>query len=401
MKKRGIFGKVFVYTMILATLLVCVTGALFSGQFMSFFRTAQSRQIMASYTPLVERIQRSGHGNISEIAGLFYENNQSFEFFVADKDGEVIFATLNADIDGDFDGDFYYVVHNEADFSIIAQSKTGLDSFYNNLLLRVAIALAALIALCLVCAFVFARKVTEPIISKLEDEVLRERELEEAQRYFFAAASHELKTPLAATGVILEGMLENIGDYKDHSKYLRECVKLTDEQGSLISEILEIVNLIDGKIAPALERVNLSDSIRSVLPACTTLAEAAGQRIIAEIPAETIVSADSNMLKKVLSNVILNAVQNAPGGAEIRIWSEAVSNKHRLFVLNTNTRIDDNILPKLFDPFYRADKARNRKGGHSGFGLTIVQKTLSAMGAEFALENTADGVLFRVDLPKE
>ena len=65
-------------------------------------------------------------------------------------------------------------------------------------------------------------------ISRLENEILRVREMEEAQRYFFSAASHELKTPIAATSILLEGMLENVGDYKDHPKYLRECVKMME-----------------------------------------------------------------------------------------------------------------------------------------------------------------------------
>ena len=68
--------------------------------------------------------------------------------------------------------------------------------------------------------------------------------------------------------------------------------------------------------------------------------------------------------------------------------------------MNTGARIDDEILPKLFDPFYRVDKARSRKGGRSGLGLTIVKKTLEAMDIAFALENTTDGVLFWMDLPR-
>jgi two-component system sensor histidine kinase VanS len=74
--------------------------------------------------------------------------------------------------------------------------------------------------------------------------------------------------------------------------------------------------------------------------------------------------------------------------------------------LNLGVAIDKAVLPKLFDPFYRVDKARSRKSnskptfGRSGLGLTIVQKTLESMNIEFALENTPDGVLFWLDLPK-
>jgi two-component system sensor histidine kinase VanS len=443
MKKRGIFIKVFAYTLISAALLVCVTAVLFSQQFMSFYRAIETREIVASYEPLVGYIRRGGSENIAEAARLFYENNQSFEFNVVDNAGGSLYATPNADTDSDFDGDFYFIVHRGEDYSIIAQSRTGLNSFYNDLAVRAIAVFAVMLALCLVCAYIFARQMTKPIkrlanntgkmarledvpreperrdelgdlardvhamyeklkdtIAKLEDEILREREMEETQRYFFSAASHELKTPIAATSVLLEGMLENIGDYSDHPKYLRECIKLTDAQSKTVSEILEIVNLSDGKILPVPKRLDLGDTVASILPNYRTLAEAKDQQISAIVPEKTIVSADSQMLNKVLSNVILNAVQNAPSGAAIRIWSEPLHEHCRLCVLNTNTHIDEDMLPKLFDPFYRADKARNRKDKRSGLGLTIVQKSLKAMNIDFSLANTAEGVLFWMDLPK-
>jgi two-component system sensor histidine kinase VanS len=106
------------------------------------------------------------------------------------------------------------------------------------------------------------------------------------------------------------------------------------------------------------------------------------------------------MLKKVLSNVILNAVQNSPSGAEIRIWCEQADRHYILCVLNTGTQIDEWQLAKLTDPFFRLDDARNHKRGRSGLGLTIVHKTLAAMDIPFALENSDEGVLFWMELAK-
>lgn len=184
---------------------------------------------------------------------------------------------------------------------------------------------------------------------------MRERELGETQRYFFSAASHELKTPIAATSILLEGMLKNVGDYKDHPQYLRECVKMMDAQSKVISEILEIVNLISRKIIPIPEKLDVRHIVVGVLPDFQILSEANGQRIITNIPDGQICLADPKMLKKVLSNVMLNAVQNTPKGGEIRIWSKPAASQYHLFILNTGTRIDEAVLPKLFDPFYRMD----------------------------------------------
>jgi two-component system sensor histidine kinase VanS len=237
-------------------------------------------------------------------------------------------------------------------------------------------------------------------ISKLEDEILRVREMEESQRYFFSAASHELKTPIAATSVLLEGMLENVGDYKDHPKYIKECINLMDAQTKIIYEILEIVNLNDGKIIPSPEKIDIGCMVADMLPNYQTLAEAEGKRIVCDITDGETTLADPKMLKKALANVLLNAVQNTPKDGEIRIWTEAVADQYRLCVLNAGAKIDNAVLPKLFDPFYRVDKARSRKDGRSGLGLTIVQKALEAMEIAYSLENVKDGVLFWMDLPE-
>jgi two-component system sensor histidine kinase VanS len=75
-----------------------------------------------------------------------------------------------------------------------------------------------------------------------------------------------------------------------------------------------------------------------------------------------------------------------------------MADQYRVCVLNTGVFIDAEDISKLFDPFYRVDKERTRKSGRSGLGLTIVQKTLDAMGVEFKLKQTQDGILFWMDL---
>jgi len=330
-----------------------------------------------------------------------------------------------------------------SEYTLFAVNRMAIGANYDELIKKSLFALVAMLAVGIIGAYIFARQMTSPIrllandtkrmtrleevnsqstrndeignlardvhsmysklketISQLEDEIINVREMEETQRYFFSAASHELKTPIAATSVVLEGMLENVGEYKDHPKYLRECIKLMDAQTKMIYEILEIVSLNNHKIIPKPEKLELLSVVSAMLPSFQTLAEANGQRMAVDIPKGQMCLTDSKMLKKVLSNVILNAVQNTPSGGEIRIWSEPNADQHRLCVLNTGAQIDDTILPKLFDPFFRSDKARSRKNGNSGLGLTIVQKTLDTMGVEFALENTSEGVLFWMDLPE-
>jgi two-component system sensor histidine kinase VanS len=194
-------------------------------------------------------------------------------------------------------------------------------------------------------------------------------------------------------------MLDNIGEYSDHPKYLLECIKKMKAQSKMISEILDIVRLTDGTIIPNYEKIEIGSVVKSVTALHETLIEAREQQIKVNLPDTLFCKADLPMLTRVLSNVILNAVQNTPEHGEINIWHENNNTSARLFILNKGTNIDVSTLSNVFEPFYREDKARTSEVNRSGLGLTIVKKTLDCMGIEFSLENTNDGVCFWIDLP--
>jgi two-component system sensor histidine kinase VanS len=453
MKKRGIFVKVFIYTVVFSALLVGVTAFLLLQQLQTYRTHAQIQAIVNSYQQIADEARASD--DIGALAQRFYERNESFQFFITDAKGLVVYKTPNAEtfeMTADrspaartaFDAASLPVtIKLDKDYDLQALKSDIFTIDYGKWIIRVILVSAAMLVVCVAGAFIFARQMTRPItaladsadkmanfqdvpplperndelgaltrdvysmygklkrtISNLEDEILRTRELEETQRYFFAAASHELKTPIAATSILLEGMLENVGDYRDHAKYLPECVRMMDAQGETISEILDIVKLYDGKITPTPERLNPGVVISDILSGLQALAEANGLRIVVDIPNELTCHADPKLLEKALSNIMTNAVQNTAPGNEVRIWSECAVTSCRLCILNTGAHIDDAILPKLFDPFYRVDRTRNRASGQSGLGLTIVQKTLEAMDVAFALENTPEGVLFWMDLSR-
>lgn len=239
-------------------------------------------------------------------------------------------------------------------------------------------------------------------ISQLQDEIIREKEMEENQRYFFSAASHELKTPIAATSALLEGMIAGIGDYSNHSKYLRECLNMMGVQNRIITEILEIVKLSDERIIPHKEKIRLLNIISSLLPEYTTLADKKRQNIVVRIPEIDVCFTDRKMISNVFSNAMMNAIQNSPKGETIYIWSDVLKNNMiRLNILNTNAFIDDETQAKLFQPFYRVNKARSSSEGRGGLGLTIVKKTLDSLNIEFALKSIDTGVLFWVEIPMD
>ena len=436
--RRGIFTKVFAYTMLLIVLVVGITAALFAQQILSFYHTAQIRQLNASFQELTEDMQAAHPREYVRIAREFSDRNQSYTFVLQSPFGRVMFASINLDDMGVQDQRHNIVLSVGAGYTISASVPSVADEDLRYLIRTIAIGMLLIIALCTAAAVLFARGMTRPIellvsdavamsrlepvqppakrgdelgllseivhdmYGKLKDTIADLEEEKEAQRYFFAAASHELKTPIAATNALLQGMLDNIGDYQDHPKYLGECLKMTNEQNKIINEILEIVKLTDGKIMPNFETVNICRLVDDVVARYQHLIERKELALEIEVCENLECSADPAMLDRALSNVIINAVQNTQTGGNIRIWDEAPPHKDgyiRLNVLNCGAQIDEEVLPKLFNPFFRVDKARTQSG-RSGLGLTLVAKTLGCMGFEFALENNEEGVLFWVDMPR-
>jgi len=436
MRRFGIFPKVFAYTTLFLLAVITVTVGLFYQQFAAFYSAQQEQQMRQNYQALFEDLAGANRQQMIEIAQRFFDGNQSFVFRIMDEGENMLFATPNTPMQNNEGGQTLLL--NIGGYTLIAQNpapQVGDGQFF----VTVAFGLAAIMAIALVSAAIFAKQMTRPIkhlaadtkkmanllpiespekrndeigdlsrdvhnmygklkdtIVMLEDENLRRKEMEESQRYFFAAASHELKTPIAATMVVLEGMLAGVGDYGNHPKYINECIKLMDEQSKTIYEILDIVNL-DGHYSPNHETINLNKALSDYLKPHMPLAQSKDLDIKLDMPKDLHCHTDARLLKKALSNIILNAVQNTPQSGKINIRAEYTQENIRLSILNTG-HISEENLPRLFEPFYRMDKARSRKNGQTGLGLTIVKKSLDIMDIPFWLENTNDGVLFGMEL---
>ena len=437
MKKFGIFHKVFIYTTLFLAVVIAITVGLFYQQFATFYNNHQMQQLRMNYQGLYEELlaAMADREDMVEIARRFSDGNQSFIFRLMDDRESILFLSHNLDFLPSGAG--ARMLFTFGGYTLMAEN-TAPTLGDGKFLVTAAFAFAAIMIIALIGAALFARQMTTPIkrlvadtekmsellpvettkqrndelgclyrdvhnmyaklkdtIIELEDENTRRKEMEESQRYFFSAASHELKTPIAAARVVMEGMLADIGDYKNHPKYLGECIKLMDEQSKTIYEILDIVNL-DGHFEIKPKQINVAEMVSGQLKAYRPMAEANGHNITLDILENLHCHADPRLLQKAFSNVVLNAIQNTPAGGEIHIY---IDNNDRMCIKNTG-HIDEDSLPRLFSPFFRMDKARSRKNGQTGLGLTIVKKTLDLMDVEFGLENTGDSVLFWMDLPE-
>ena len=236
-------------------------------------------------------------------------------------------------------------------------------------------------------------------IGQLEDEIEREREMEENQRYFFSAASHELKTPIAAVSAILEGMIEGVIEPEEYPGYLRETLRLMKEQSSLVTEILDIVKMNNQMTTPVFEEIDISRLISNTLECFRPLLEAKEQKISLDVDDGLIIRSDPRLLAKALTSIIQNATQNSPHGIPIRVSAIKKTDRCVLSVENDGARIPEENLSKIFEAFYVQDESRHKNKGRNGLGLTIVKKILDLLQIPFDLQNTDSGVRFSMTLP--
>ena len=470
-KKRffGIFGKVFLYTMLILLFVIGGMFLLFSNQIQSTIALTQQQQFSETVRGFVEQTQGRTAEEITQLTEDFHRWNTFLELSLLSAEGEILFQTdgfgfashhgiieISSDTIGTIPEGNIQIVQGvramqQAMFLTLGDglhlqvhgSPSGA-SIYREILGGAAWVFGIITLVSLLAAFFFARRIAKPIqkvssdthrmaqlvpveppkersdeigqlskdvyvmysrlkstVYQLETEIARVKQMEENQRYFFSAASHELKTPITAVGGIFEGMLSDVITPEEYPAYLREGMKLVKEQNKLVSEILELVKL--GGELPSLAKgpISLRRCLEGVLEQLSPFIESKEQRLTLDVADEIICELNDRLFSKVLSNILLNAIQNSPGGAEIRIAAKEESGFVCLTVWNGGAEIPGNILSNIYEPFYRANEARTSGDGRSGLGLTIVKKALDLMGIAFELKNAGGGVLFQMNIPIE
>lgn len=218
-------------------------------------------------------------------------------------------------------------------------------------------------------------------------------ELSRQRRDFFAAASHELKTPITILKGQIESMILGIGRYKDAEKVLPETLKEVENMERLLKEILTISKIEMDGLAGKAEPVLLSDILIKVTETLLPLAQERHITVHSQLAKDVTVSANVSLLEKAIHNILSNAIRHSPEGAEVVIHLTPSA----LSVTNTGTSIPEEDLPVLFTPFYRVEKSRNKTTGGNGLGLYLVRTILELHGFKYRVENVETGVMFTVE----
>ncbi len=228
---------------------------------------------------------------------------------------------------------------------------------------------------------------------KLQADIDMERRLEKQRVEFFAAASHELKTPITIIKGQLQGMLYQVGRYKDRETYLAQSLEITDTLGKMVQELLTISRLDTPGYTCKKSNLNLSNLINDRLTAFEDLFMQKDLTVEQSISPEVFISGDMQLLQKALDNILGNAAAYSEAGNQIivKLWKK--NEKANLTIENTGAHIPDEAISKLFEPFYRVDQSRNRQTGGTGLGLYIVKTILNLHEAKIEVANTLQGVI--------
>ena len=227
-------------------------------------------------------------------------------------------------------------------------------------------------------------------IRSLEQENQRISQLEKEKIAFLRAASHELKTPLAALRIMLENMQLNIGEYKNRDQYLAESVAQVDRLTAMVNNVLRSGSVAEQALRQE-KRLRIDQLIAEVVDDYTLLAKTRGMTF--EVNAEpTTIRANRDMMRHVISNLVSNAVRHGDAGSVITI----TCNQHELAIENACKPLTKQQLQRVFDPFYRSNAATKQHADSSGIGLYTVKMLLDAKGLDYEFAPHGRGMRFVV-----
>ena len=227
-------------------------------------------------------------------------------------------------------------------------------------------------------------------IRSLEHENKRITQLEKEKIAFLRAASHELKTPLAALRIMLENMQLNIGEYKDRDQYLAESVAQVDRLAAMVNDILRSGSVAEQALRQE-KRLRIDKLLVEVVDDYMLLAKTRGMTFAVNTEPTTI-RANRDMMRHVISNLVSNAVRHGDAGSVIKI----TCNQHELAIENACKSLTKQQLQHIFDPFYRSNATTKQHTDSSGIGLYTVKMLLDTKGLDYEFVPHGRGMRFVV-----
>jgi two-component system phosphate regulon sensor histidine kinase PhoR len=215
------------------------------------------------------------------------------------------------------------------------------------------------------------------------------RKLETMRRDFVANVSHELKTPLTSIKGFVETLLEGaLDDRENNRNFLKIIQDHAERLNNLVEDLLSLSHLESKEITLNKKNFNLRQQLEDVILGFKSQLKKKNIEIKNELPANIAVTADKDRIEHVFTNLLDNAIKFNKERGSIRIYSQEINGKIKVIVEDSGIGIPGKDLPRIFERFYRVDKARSRELGGTGLGLSIVKHIIELHGGSVGLEST-------------
>ena len=243
------------------------------------------------------------------------------------------------------------------------------------------------------------------VIAVIHD-VTEQRRLDDVRREFVANVSHELRTPLTNIRSYTETLLDAAGELPldTEKQFLGVISSESERMARIVTDLLTLSKLDYGRMELRMTRFSVSDLLKKVTNAMKLTAEDSGHMILVETePNLPPMVGDRERIEQVVVNILSNAVKYTPSGGRIRLTAQRAGANHvRITVEDNGVGIPADDVPRLFERFYRVDKARSRAAGGTGLGLAIAKEIVEQHEGKIALTSEyGKGTTVTITLPTD
>ncbi|GAY14669.1 signal-transduction histidine kinase senX3 [Mycobacterium sp. shizuoka-1] len=232
------------------------------------------------------------------------------------------------------------------------------------------------------------------------DDQSEQARMEASRRDFVANVSHELKTPVAAMGVLAEALLESAEDPDTVHHFSRKILTESQRLANMVGELIELSRLQGAEPLPDLDGVDVDSVVSEAISRHKVAADNADIKVTTDAPSGFRVLGDQSLLVTALANLISNAIAYSPNGSKVSISRRRRGDNVEISVTDRGIGIARADQERVFERFFRVDKARSRATGGTGLGLAIVKHVAANHNGSIRLwSQPGTGSTFTLSIP--
>lgn len=244
-------------------------------------------------------------------------------------------------------------------------------------------------------------KTIKGIVVVLHD-ITELKKLEQTRKDFVSNVSHELKTPVTSLKGFAETLLEeDIEDEALRTHFTKIILKESERLQSLIQDLLDLSKMEQDHFELFLEEVDLKALLEETIFMLESRAREKNIELNLEAENQVMIFGDPSRLKQIFINLLINSLTYTPDGGKITLTLREKTDTVDFSITDTGIGIKKSEIPRIFERFYRVDKARSRESGGTGLGLAIVKHLVEAHNGSISVQSTPGvGTTFRLSFPK-